>query len=165
MKKVVIAVLVVGLLSVAGTAMAKNNRGQKGYLPPNGACWQQTNPAGDPMGGKGCHMFQGQGRQKGPGYARGGMRGWNVADMPEDIRAKANELAKLQIDLRDVLSRTPIDRAKATELHGKTMQLRQEVGAWAFGQKMNRIEEFRKQQELNRTVTPGTPAPAPAPKS
>ena len=162
MKKVVIAVLFLGMLSVAGTATAKDNKRQKGFLPSDGTCWQQQNQAGSPMGAKGCPMFRGQGRQKGFGCARDGRMGRYAADMPEEIRAKANELAKLRVDLRDVLSRTPIDRGKATELHGKMMQLRQEVETWAFGQKMSRIEEFRKQQDLNRT---GTPGPAPAPKS
>lgn len=181
MKKIVIAVVVVGLLSVAGTALAKPGKGQKGAYPSNGVCWQM-NQAGGPQAWKDRPMFQGQGQGQAFGQGRqqgnfggkqrmskmdgtgrmGGMRGWNAADMPEDIRSKANELAKLHIDLRDTLSRTPIDRAKATELYGKITQLRQEIGTWAFGQRMNRIEEFRKQQELNRTVPPTAPAkPAP----
>ena len=65
--------------------------------------------------------------------------------MPEDIRAKANELEKLRIDLRDALSRTPIDRGAATRLHNRAMQLEQEIGMWAFGERMDRIEAFRNQ--------------------
>ena len=163
MKKIVIAVLVAGLLSAAGTAIARGCRGQRGgcYDDGIGNCWQ-TNRTEDPMAGDGCPGFQG-----GDGWGqcfvqdcrrefggRGWMGrmgemgdgwGWNAADMPEDIRAKANELEKLRIDLRDALSRTPIDRAAATRLHNRAMQLEQEIGMWAFGERMDRIEAFRNQ--------------------
>ena len=163
MKKVVIAVLVAGLLSAAGTAMARGCRGQRGgcYDDGIGNCWQ-TNRAEDPMAKDGCPGFQGEdgwgqcfmqdcrrdfgwrGRMGRMGN-RGCGWGRNAADMPEDIRAKVNELEKLRFDLRDALSRTPIDRDAAAKLHNRAMQLEQEIGTWAFGERMNRIEAFRNQ--------------------
>lgn len=174
MKKVVIAVLVVGLLSIAGTAMAKNNRGQKGVFPPNGACPQTYREGGPAWAGE-CPVFSGRNGMHRPGHGRGhqvhgrngrgyrghgwdGRMGWNAVDMPEALRAKAVEMEKLHVDLRDVLSRTPIDRDKALELHGKIVQIHQEIGAWRFAQRLEAIDSFRRQQELNRAVPPGQPA-------
>ncbi|MBR1673273.1 MAG: hypothetical protein IJ702_10135 [Fretibacterium sp.] len=94
----------------------------------------------------------GQGRRR---FGRGfdGQRRF-APDMPQEIRVKAVEAAKLRIDLEDVLSQAPIDRAKASDLHSQIMKLDQEVEAWRFNQRLDHIEDFRKQQELNRTVPP-----------
>lgn len=87
-------------------------------------------------------------------------------DMPEDVKAKAVEAAKLRIDLEAALSAQPIDRAKAVEIFGQLKKAEQEVELWMFGKKIDRIEAFRKQQELNRNVPPAPPAPpAPAPEA
>ena len=126
------------------------------------------------MGGRGCPMFQGrdgwgpcfmQDCQPGHFVGKGRMGrmddgwGWNAPNMPEDIRAKANELAKLRIDMRDALSRSPIDRAAAARLHDREMQLEQEIETWFFEERMNRIEAFREQQERSRSAAPTAPAP------
>ena len=110
-------------------------------------------------------MFSGRNGMHRPGLGRGyrghgwdGRMGWNAVDMPEALRAKAVEMEKLHVDLRDVLSRTPIDRDKALELHGRIVQIHQEIGAWRFAQRLEAIDSFRRQQELNRAVPPGQPA-------
>ena len=64
--------------------------------------------------------------------------------MPQEIRAKVVEAEKLRIDLEDVLSQKPLNKDKAIELNGQISKLRQEVQAWRFEQKLNRIEEFNK---------------------
>ena len=96
--------------------------------------------------------FNGQGfdQRKGPGpqEARGPRgdkfqkRGMFSPDMPQEIRAKAVEAAKLRIDLEDVLSQKPLNKDKAVELNGQISKLGQEIQAWRFEQKLNRIEEF-----------------------
>lgn len=155
MKKLVIAVLVVSLLGTAGTAMARGCRGHRGgcYDDGIGNCLQLELSNGRDLR---------QGRHPDCIGGMDGMRGRYASNMPEDIRAKANELAKLRIDLRDALSRSPIDRAAATRLHDRAMQLEQEIETWFFGERMNRIEEFRRQQERNRSAAPTPSNPASA---
>ena len=81
--------------------------------------------------------------------------------MPEDIKAKAVEVAKLRIDLDAALSQKPIDKAKALEVFTQIQKAEQEIEAWKFGKRIEQIEAFRKQQEINRNVPP---APAPKPE-
>lgn len=88
-------------------------------------------------------------------HCRGGFRGMNFTpDMPQEIREKAAELAKLRVDLEEAISSDPINKAKALETHAKMQKLEQEIGAWRFAQKLERMEEFRKQMKLNREVPP-----------
>ena len=212
LKKSVVAVVVIGVLSVAGMAFAGHGQGKGkaspmepfgghrpmmgqpwngGNLPPapqmpNGApcCFGQNGPMGwqrcpfQPIPGQ---MFNGQGfghrggprqgtfgqgfghrggpRQgafgqdrgsafgqeaRGPRGARFQPRGRFSPDMPQDIRAKAVEAAKLRIDLEDVLSQKPLNREKALELKGQIVKLNQEIKAWRFEQKLDRIEESNK---------------------
>lgn len=161
MKKVVIAVLVVSLLGTAGTAMAWGCRRHRGgcYDDGIGNCLH-------PELSNGRDLRQGPYRECMGGadgmYGLDGMRGRYASNMPEDIRTRANELAKLRIDMRDALSRSPIDRAAATRLHDRAMQLEQEIETWFFGERMNRIEELRRQQERNRSSAPTPSNPASA---
>lgn len=181
-KGIAVAVLAVGMLGAAGTAMAHGTEGFKGICAPVGPC-PRTYREGGPLGAGECPMFSGRNGMHRPehgrgheehdwngrghrGHGRDSRMGWNAADMPEELRAKAVEMEKLHVDLRDVLSRTPVDRNKAVELHGKIVQIHQEIGAWRFAQKLEAIDSFHRQQELNRAITPGQPVapdkPAPA---
>ena len=81
-------------------------------------------------------------------------------DMPDDVRAKVTEMKKLRVDLEDVLSRRELDKEKAAEIHKKFAELAQEVEAWRFGRRLEKIEERRAQQKLNREVPPGAPVSA-----
>ena len=86
-------------------------------------------------------------------------------DMPEEIRAKAVEAAKLRIDLEAVFAAKPIDKAKAMEIFGKIQQTENEVKMWKFGKRLEMMEAFRNQRELNSNVPPAPKAPeAPAPE-
>ena len=194
MKKSVIAVLVIGTLSVAGMAFAYHGEGNGqtggyfgGHHPMMGQQWNGNNlPPAPPMGPNGAPCFcgrngqmgwqrapfqpapdqcfngQGFGHRGGPRQGRGfapafgeqrwqGSRGADFAhhaqffnNMPQEIRAKVVEAEKLRIDLEDVLSQKPLNKDKAIELNGQISKLRQEVQAWRFEQKLNRIEEFNK---------------------
>ena len=98
--------------------------------------------------GYGCYGFE--------GGCRGGFRGRMnfFPDMPKEIREKAVELAKLRIDLEEAMSSDPINKAKALDTHAKMQKLEQEIEAWRFAQKLERIEEFKKHAKLNREVPP-----------
>jgi hypothetical protein len=82
-------------------------------------------------------------------------------DMPEEIKAKVVEAAKLKIDLDAALSARPIDKAEALEIFAQIQKAEQEVDAWKFGKRIERIEEFRKQLEINRNVPPAPKPEAP----
>ena len=109
--------------------------------------------------------FEGRGprapRQGFEGHCRG-PRGMNFTpDMPKEIREKAAELAKLRVDLEEAMSSEPINKAKALDTYAKMQKLEQEIKAWRFAQKLERIEEFKKHRELNKKVPP---APMQQPK-
>ena len=101
----------------------------------------------------------------------GGRKGGRMMftpDMPDEIRAKVVEAAKLHIDLDAVLSAKQIDKAKALEVFGKIQQAENEIETWKFSKRLEMMEAFRTQQELNRknfnAPKPEAPAPAPAPE-
>nr|MCR5346730.1 hypothetical protein [Fretibacterium sp.] len=99
-------------------------------------------PCGMGFGRDRCPAFESENRGM-PGE-RFQHRSLFSQDMPQEIRTKVSEAAKLRIDLEDILSRKPLNREKALELHGKIGSLQQEIRAWRFEQKLNRIEEFRR---------------------
>ena len=90
-------------------------------------------------------------------------------DMPQEIRAKAVELAKLRVDLEEAMTSRPLNKEKALEVHAKMQKVEQEIDTWRFTQKLEHIEAMQKQHELNRNVPParpGMPAPEkPAPEA
>ena len=94
---------------------------------------------------RGSFGFEGRGRMFSP-------------DMPKELREKAVELAKLRIDLEEVMSADPLDKAKAIEVHAKVQKLEAEIDSWRFEKKLNMIEEIRKQRELNKKAAPQLPA-------
>ena len=55
----------------------------------------------------------------------------------------------------------PLNKEKALDVHAKMQKVEQEIEAWRFAQKLERIEAFQKQRELNRNVPPARPEPAP----
>lgn len=156
-KKSVVALLVIGSLSVAGMAFAAPGKGKAAPVGPGGGHhhmrMQPGNgnmpPAPQPWNGPCCCTQKGpmEGQPPmgfGPGTRgpRGGRPGMFAPDMPKEIRAKAVEAAKLRIDLADVLSQRPLDRKRAIELNGQIGKLKQEIRDWRFEQKLNRIEKF-----------------------
>ena len=127
LKKSVIAVLVIGTLSIAGTAFAY--RGQR--LNAQG-CAYRSNPA------FGAQEWR---ATRGADFAH---HAQFFNEMPQDIRDKEVEAEKLRIELNSVLSQKPLNKDKAAELSGQINKLRQDVRTWRFEQRLNRIEEFNK---------------------
>ena len=56
----------------------------------------------------------------------------------------------------------PLNKEKALEVFAKMQKVEQEIDAWRFAQRLERIEAFQKQRELNKNVPPARPEPAPA---
>lgn len=84
---------------------------------------------------------------------RGGRLGF-APDMPEELRAKVVEAAKLRIDLEEVLSRRPVDKAKAMEIFAKVQQAENEVETWKFGNMLERMEKAKIMRELDKISKP-----------
>ncbi len=150
MKKVLAVVLVVCVVCAAGSAFAQNRQqrnGRDNFEPCN------------------CERGQFEGRRGGfePGM-RGGFeerRMMFAPDMPKEIREKAVELAKLHIDLEEALSSRPVNKEKALEVHAKMQKLEQEIEAWKFAQRLERIEAAGANPEHNRRAHPMPNAPKP----
>lgn len=118
--------------------------------------FQSCNPGDGEFDGR----FKRPGAHPGYGYCGGGRRHMNFTpDMPSEIREKAAELAKLRIDLEEAMSSKPVNKAKALDTFAKIQKVEQEIDAWRFAQKLERIEEFRKHRELNKKIPPARPTP------
>ena len=126
MKKVLAVVTVVCVMFAAGTALAQQ-RPNEGHRPQAPQRMEQHHRP---------------------------HRGNFTPDMPKEIREKATELAKLRIDLEEAMTSRPLNKEKALEVHAKMQKVEQEVEAWRFAQRLERIEEMQKQRELNRTIPP-----------
>ncbi|MBQ7221702.1 MAG: hypothetical protein IJS28_12070 [Synergistaceae bacterium] len=189
MKKVLAVAAVIAVVCVAGSALAQPRAREQGRrLPPPPQAVQgqpgqpapqagsMPNPRMNPQfSGEPCYCGRGRGNDRGGNFGPQGMPGdfggrgrkggfgrmMFAPDMPEDIKAKAVEVAKLRIDLDAALSQKPIDKAKALEVFTQIQKAEQEIEAWKFGKRIEQIEAFRKQQEINRNVPP---APAPKPE-
>ena len=174
MKKVIAAVAVVCVMFAAGSALAqpKDRRNQPQNVQQmnrpqrNAPDFQERGPrfqnvSDDFRGPRGDFRPGFDGRHC--GFEGRGHRGPTFTpDMPKEIREKATELAKLRIDLEEAMTSNPLNKEKALEVHAKMQKVEQEIDAWRFAQRLERIEAFQKQRELNKNVPPARPEPAPA---
>lgn len=69
-------------------------------------------------------------------------------NMPQEIRAKVVELEKLKIDLDEALTSRPINKTKALEVHAKMLKVRNDISAWRFERKLERLEKMTKSEPL-----------------
>lgn len=180
MKKVLAVIAVVAVVCAAGAALAqprghddarrmppqlqKSFTGEQGHIDQRQAPKFPGDPnfAGRDPAGMNAAPFEERGREFcGMGRGRGHGRLDFAPDMPEEIRAKAVEAAKLRIDLEAVFSAKTLDKAKAMEIFSKIQQAENEVRTWRFSKRLERMEAFRTQRELNRNVPPAPPAPKP----
>ena len=162
MKKVLAVIAVVAVVCVAGAAFAQTRGrsdarrmppqlqqefvGEQGHLdqrmPEQRRPDQQNFGRPEGFDGAGCRFGH-----------RGGRLGF-TPDMPEEIRAKAVEAAKLRIDLEAVMSAKPIDKAKAMEI----------FEMWKFENRLNMMEKAKIMRELNKISKPAPKPQAPAPE-
>ena len=167
MKKLLAVVAVITVVCAAGAAFAQTRGRDDSLRMP----FQMQQGQQREMGGFGQRMpgrfgspedFDGEGcRFMGRGF---GHRGLGFApDMPEEIRTKVVEAAKLRIDLEEVLSRRPVDKAKAMEVFAKVQQAENEIETWRFGNMLERMEKAKIMRELNKISRPAPKTGAPAP--
>ena len=142
MKKVLAMLLAVVLFGFAGTeiAEARGRGGQRGGQSRNWSDknwnnrdWNNRNRNDCPIGwhqGAGSKGMRGQGRLI-----------WQ--NVPDDIRSKSTERAKLRLELHETMGRRPVDRAKALELRNQMRKLSQELSDWRFNQRLDFIEKIQ----------------------
>ena len=166
MKKVIAVVAVVCVMFAAGSALAqpKERRNQPQNVQQmnrpqrNAPDFQERGPrfqnvSDDFRGPRGDFRPGFDGRHC--GFEGRGHRGPTFTpDMPKEIREKATELAKLRVDLEEAMTSRPLNKEKALDVHAKMQKVEQEIDAWRFAKRLERIEEIQKQRELNRTVPP-----------
>ena len=166
MKKVLAAVLVLCVVLAAGAAFAQqgNSKRRGQQQPMMGQQEFKAQAQGQPE--KFPPMpprFEGQGKAPRPCPEFGGRCGRGqrtfAPDMPPEIREKAAELAKLRVDLEEALTSKPVNKAKALDVHAKMQKLENEIDTWRFEQKLEHMEDFRKQMELNKKIPPAKPMP------
>ena len=153
MKKVLAVVLAVCVVFGAGAAFAQQGRNNNGTQEFRGQPqFNRQNFNGQRGNFQNCPAdFEGCSPDFGPRRGNGRMGGMTFTpDMPKEIREKAADLAKLRVDLEEALSSRPINKAKALEVHAKMQKLENEIDTWRFAKKLERMEEFMKQRELNR---------------
>lgn len=155
MKKFAAVLLVVCVVCAAGAAFAqpkRNDMPQRREAPQ----FQPRNFDYAPCPCRGAERGRNfQPQPRGPrGFQGRENRPMFAPDMPKEIRAKAVELAKLRIDLEEALSSEPMDKAKALEIHAKIQSVENEIEAWRFSRKLERVEAMKKQRELNKKFRP-----------
>lgn len=173
-KRTILAAAVVAAIFFALTGAASAwNRENPGRQTPH----ELKGPKGDRMHGfysKGNGRFDGmcrfhgkkEGQHKnrwhrnsaghyGRFRAKHGQR--DYARIPEEIRQKAADMDKLKIDLKMELTKRPIDRNKALELHGQISAKRQEIRDWKFAKKLDLLEK-RSAMPMEAPVKPESPA-------
>ena len=171
MKKVLAVVAVIAVVCVAGTALAQPRAREEGRRVPTQMMPGQPQPMNPQFGGEGCRCGRDIDRRQGNGrmnFSPNGMPGdfggrghkgkfgemMFAPDMPDEIKAKVVEAAKLRIDLKAALSQKPVDKAKALEVFTKIQKAEQDIETWKFSKYLENMEAFRTQLELNRKVPP-----------
>lgn len=169
MKKVLAVVAVIAVVCVAGAAFAQpRSRENNRPVPPMPQQFQQAQQGRDAMSSP---SFRPQDCPCGRFDRKPGRLGL-MPDMPEEIRAKVVEAAKLRVDLEAALSIRPIDKAKALEVFTKIQNVEKEIEAWKFAKKLDMMEKAGAQREALRkpraprpeAPKPEAPAPAPEPQ-
>ena len=84
-------------------------------------------------------------------------------NMPDEIRTKVTDAAKLRIDLDNVMTKKPVDKAKAIEIYTNISKLESEIRVWRFSQKLDRLEKAAARNH-GKPEAPQEPAPQPEPE-
>lgn len=174
MNGTIAAVVCAAVLLTAGSALAWGGRGGKAMVGQQGMMNQQNaqtqfqpgqrmmNPGTNPrmsgpmanrqMTGRGgnfggrCvagNQQQMMGRRGNFGNS-GRMGMWASVEIPQEIKDKQTEMAKLSLEMRNEMGKKPIDRTKIDELYKKRVELRNELSAWRFQQRLDMIEKLQK---------------------
>ena len=149
MKKV-LAVLLAVCVMCAGAAFAQPRMPMHGpEFPPHEGPLEEFH---HPMHCR-CLGHEGHERPEGPqGHEGVGPRHDRrvrfAPNMPQEIRDKVVELEKLKIDLDEALTSKPLNKAKAIEVHAKMQTVRNDIAAWRFERKLERLEKKAKSKPL-----------------
>lgn len=69
---------------------------------------------------------------------------WGAIEIPQEIRDKQTEMAKLSIEMRNEMGKNPINRSAIEELYKKRMELRNELSGWRMQQRLDMMEKLQK---------------------
>ena len=136
-RKVIALFAVIGTLAAAGAAFAGDHKQFKGCMC-DGQKFNQPMPHFPPKHGPNNQPADHSKRVK------------FSPDMPDEIRAKAADAAKLRIDLENVMSKKPLDKAKAIEIYTNISKLESEIRVWRFSHRLDRLEKAAAAREAHR---------------
>lgn len=74
----------------------------------------------------------------------GRMGMWASVEIPQEIRDKQTEMAKISLEMRNEMGKKPIDRTKIEELYKKRVELRNELSGWRMKQRLDMVEKLQK---------------------
>ena len=78
-------------------------------------------------------------------FGNGGRMGmWASVEIPQEIKDKQTEMAKLSLEMRNEMGKKPIDRTRIEELYKKRVELRNELSGWRMQQRLDMIEKLQK---------------------
>ena len=168
MNGTIAAVVCAAVLLTAGSALAWGGRGGKAMVGQQGMMNQQNaqtqfqqgqrmmNPGmAGPMGnrqmmgrrgnfGNNCPAGSRQMMGRRGNFGNSGRMGmWASVEIPQEIKDKQTEMAKLSLEMRNEMGKKPIDRTKIEDLYKKRVELRNELSGWRFQQKLNMIEKLQ----------------------
>ena len=81
-----------------------------------------------------------------PDFKHGNLRG-RFENMPPEIRSRAIDLAKWEIELEAVLSEHPIDRERALDIHAHILSLRNDIEMIKFSRFLDEKERLDHEKE------------------
>lgn len=154
MKKILALALAVSLVSFAGSAIASGHghgRYNDGYgynghrqsrmmdcpIMQNGCIQQNDNQC--PMMAQNCNFGDRQHRMDWMGH-RGQWNGINSSNMPDEIKAKFEEMQKVSSELMTELQKRPLDKDKVMSLYNSKNTLQQEISNWRFNQYVDSLK-------------------------
>ena len=155
MNGTIAAVVCAAVLLTAGSALAWGGRGGKATGGQQGMMNQQNaqtqfqpgqrmmNPGMNPRMAGPMANQQMMGRRG--NFGNGGRMGmWASVEIPQEIKDKQTEMAKLSLEMRNEMGKKPIDRTKIEELYKKRVELRNELSGWRMQQRLDMIEKLQK---------------------
>lgn len=155
MSGTIAAVVCAAVLLTAGSALAWGGRcgrtagGQQGMMNQQNVQTQfqpgqrMMNPGTNPrMAGP---MANRRMMGRGGNFGNSGRMGmWASVEIPQEIRDKQTEMAKISLEMRNEMGKKPIDRTKIEDLYKKRVELRNELSGWRMKQRLDMVEKLQK---------------------
>lgn len=152
MSGTIAAVVCAAVLLTAGSALAwggwgGRQAGGQGMMNwQNAQAWCREAPGqGSINPGMAGPMANRRMMGRGGNFGNSGRMGmWASVEIPQEIRDKQTEMAKISLEMRNEMGKKPIDRTKIEDLYKKRVELRNELSGWRMQQNLDMVEKLQK---------------------